>query len=244
MKSKSELREEAWARLTHAGVSRFPGARGRIPNFTGAEKAAAHLVSSPEFERAKAIKSNPDSPQRKVRHAALLAGKTVFMAVPKLAEAKPFLRLDPRRIDASDLWYAASIKGAGELGEPTEIDEMPRIDLIVTGCVAVTRRGARLGKGGGYSDLEYGLLRQAGKVGADTPIATTVHPLQIVRSGSIPMLAHDQSLDLIATPDGLVRTERELERAPGVLWDALSEEKIASIPVLSALRGGSASSRR
>jgi 5-formyltetrahydrofolate cyclo-ligase len=42
--------------------------------------------------------------------------------------------------------------------------------------VAVNRQGARVGKGGGFSDLEFALLVEAGLVGTDTVVATTVHP--------------------------------------------------------------------
>ena len=41
--AKAALRQEVWAALTAAGVARFPGAAGRIPNFTGAEAAAERL---------------------------------------------------------------------------------------------------------------------------------------------------------------------------------------------------------
>ena len=41
------------------------------------------------FAKAQFIKSNPDSPQRKLRHLALVEGK-LYLAVPKLAHAKPF----------------------------------------------------------------------------------------------------------------------------------------------------------
>lgn len=39
---------------------------------------------------------------------------------------------------------------------------MRPVDLIVCGTVAVNRRGVRVGKGGGYSDLEFALLVEAG----------------------------------------------------------------------------------
>src|SRR3712207_8895655 len=42
----------------------------------------------------------------------------------------------------------------------------------------LNRDGVRVGKGGGYSDLELGLLIEAGLVDDSTTIATTVHPLQ------------------------------------------------------------------
>ena len=232
MSEKTVLRQQFWNALREAGAARFPGARGRIPNFVGAEASAARLFASPEWQRARRIKCNPDSPQRAVRKAALEAGKVVYMAVPKLASARPFLELDPSVLPAKKLWHASSIKGAAELGRPVTLEEMPAIDLIVTGCVAVTRQGARLGKGGGYSDLEYGLLREAGKVRERTPIATTVHPSQIAPDGAIPMTSHDISLDLIATPDELIGCPRPFARPRGILWNELEEAKREAIPVL------------
>jgi 5-formyltetrahydrofolate cyclo-ligase len=46
--------------------------------------------------------------------------------------------------------------------------------------VAVNRQGARIGKGGGFSDLEVAFLVEAGVIRPDTVLATTVHPLQVV----------------------------------------------------------------
>ena len=232
--TKSELRARCWKALRRAGAARFPGVEGRIPNFVGAEDAALHLAFADVWRRARTIKSNPDSPQRPVRHAALKAGKLLYQAVPKLADERPFLELDPARLEPGELWRASSIKGAFELGRPVALEEMRPIDLIVTGCVGVTERGARLGKGGGYSDLEYALLREAGLVREDTPVATCVHPAQILPDGAIPMTAHDLSLDWIATPNGLIECERAFARPSGVLWDELEPDKRASIPVLAA----------
>jgi 5-formyltetrahydrofolate cyclo-ligase len=42
--------------------------------------------------------------------------------------------------------------------------------------VAVNRQGARVGKGGGFSDLEFALLVEVGLIGKHTVLATTVHP--------------------------------------------------------------------
>jgi 5-formyltetrahydrofolate cyclo-ligase len=44
-----------------------------------------------------------------------------------------------------------------------------------------------IGKGGGYSDLEYGLGREARVVRNTTPIVTTVHDLQVI-DGEMPVL--------------------------------------------------------
>jgi 5-formyltetrahydrofolate cyclo-ligase len=46
--------------------------------------------------------------------------------------------------------------------------------------VAVNRQGARVGKGGGFSDLEVAFLVEAGVIRPDTVLATAVHALQVV----------------------------------------------------------------
>jgi 5-formyltetrahydrofolate cyclo-ligase len=236
---KQDLREAVWRALQQGRVARFPGARGRIPNFTGAEAAAERLAGTSWWKRATTLKCNPDSPQRKVRHRALLEGKRVYMAVPKLADVRPFLLLDPERLDATKLWEASSIKGAAVHGRPVSVDEMPSIDLIVTGCVAVGRDGVRLGKGGGYSDLEYAVLREAGKVGPDTPVLTTVHSLQVQDAGMVPREPQDVTMDGIITPEGVTWITDRAPRPEGVLWDRLPEDKLAAIPVLGRLRQSS-----
>lgn len=229
---KDALRRRAWAALREAGAARFPGVEGRIPNFVGAEAAAALLAGTPEWIAAGTLKANPDSPQLPVRRRALLEGKVLYMAVPKLASDHPFWRLDPARLEVPP-HRAASIKGAGMYGEPVTIEEMERIDLIVCGSVAVERGGARLGKGGGFSDLELAVTTEAGLVGAWTSIATTVHPSQVVEAGAIPVTEHDFPVDLIVEPDRVVRTRTILPRPRGVLAEHLSDAKRAAIPILA-----------
>jgi 5-formyltetrahydrofolate cyclo-ligase len=241
LEQKSALRRHVWDRLEEAGASRFPGAEGRIPNFIGAEEAADRLRETRSWREADTVKANPDSPQWPVRQRALEDGKTVFMAVPKLADEPPFFRLHPDEIRESPR-DASSIKGASRNGRPVAVEELEPVELVVTGCVAVSTEGARLGKGGGFSDLEYALAREAGLVGPGTPVATTVHELQVVDDGEIPMSDHDIPLDLVVTPERTVETGSRYGRPAGVRWDLLTEEKIESIPLLRRLRdaaGGS-----
>jgi 5-formyltetrahydrofolate cyclo-ligase len=232
MEPKADARERMWRTLEHRGVVRFPGARGRIPNFVGAEQAARMLGGKGTWRRARHIKCNPDLPQRPVRHAALQQGKCLYMAVPRLADARPFVVLDPSRLQARDLWAASSIKGAMRYGTPVSLDEMPRLDLIVLGSVAVASDGARLGKGGGYADLEFAVLREARKAHARTPVATTVHPVQCVPPGTFSVEDHDVTVDWVVTPAGVSRCDRGWTRPNGVLWDLLPQETIDRIPVL------------
>ena len=226
MEDKQAVREAVWQTLKDEGAARFPGARGRIPNFKGAEAAAERLAGLPEWEAAEVVKSNPDAPQLPVRRHARHDGKTLYMAVPRLAEEKPFVRVggDP------------TIKKAMREGEPVRAEELGHVDLVVCGTVAVNRDGVRIGKGGGYSDLELGLLIEAGLVDDDTTIVTTVHALQLL-DDELPETDHDFRVDIVVTPDEVVRTGAR-RRSPGVIWDHLDDETIGAIPVLAARRPG------
>jgi 5-formyltetrahydrofolate cyclo-ligase len=234
--AKAALREQVWADLDRPGVARFPRPANRIPNFVGAEAAARRLAETQEWNAARTLKSNPDSPQWPVRTLALEAGKVVYMAVPRLAEADPFFLLDPAHL-ADAPRTASSIKGASRSARKVDIDELEPVDLVVTGCVAVDGSGARLGKGGGFSDLELAVAAEAGLVDADTIVVTTVHDLQVLRSGSIPMTDHDIHVDVVVTPEQVLHCTRPKRWSlPHIRWRDLTEEKIAAIPLLGRLR--------
>lgn len=231
--SKADVREMVWRIMEIRGVARFPGTKGRIPNFVGAERAALHLQSLPVWRQARVVKINPDAPQLPVRRMALREGKIVYMAVPRLRTLECFLEIDPARLGERAL-QAASIKGAERLGRLVGLDAVPPIDLIVCGSVAVNGRGARVGKGGGFSDLEYALLVETGRVSGRTPIVTTVHSLQMLPQ-AIEMSAHDIPVDVVVTPDGPMRLTPAFPRPRGIYPEALTPEKIAEVPVLQGL---------
>jgi len=234
--TKQEIREAVWSLLQSAHFARFPGARGRIPNFTGAEQCATHVAELEVWQAARFIKANPDSPQRAIRHLALKQGKTIYMAVPRLRDEKCFVELDPSRL-GKNLYAASSIKGAFEFGRQVSVHEMNPVDLILCGSVAVRRDGARIGKGGGYSDLEYAIAIELGIISPATPIITTVHPLQIV-TGRIALKPHDIPVDFIVTPEKSIATKTRISRPRGIYWDYLDEEMIAAIPLLKKMRPG------
>jgi 5-formyltetrahydrofolate cyclo-ligase len=233
--AKAALRESVWSAMSVKGIGRFPAPSNRIPNFVGAEAAAKRLSQTDAWQRAATIKSNPDSPQLPVRVQALTDGKLLYMAVPRLAEADPFFVLDPEQL-ADPPRKAASIKGAARSARTVSLDAMEPVDLVVTGCVAVGEDGARLGKGGGFSDLEFALAAAAGLVDARTVVVTTVHEVQVQPAGVIPTTAHDIAVDLVVTPERVITTRRGRRRVPELDWRDLSEEKIAAIPLLARLQ--------
>ena len=234
--AKAELRESIWAAMAVKGIGRFPAPANRIPNFVGAEAAATRLAGTGEWNRAQTVKANPDSPQLPVRVRALEDAKLLYMAVPRLVERDPFFVLDPSQL-ADPPRKAASIKGAGRSARTVRLDAMQPVDLVVAGCVGVGEDGARLGKGGGFSDLEVALAAAAGLVETRTVVATTVHEVQVRSAGEIPMTPHDVRLDLIVTPERVIRVRRTGRRAvPKLDWSILTDEKISSIPLLAELR--------
>lgn len=240
---KAELRKAMWHLLVQQGVTRFPGPQGRIPNFAGAERAAQLLRELTVWRKAQVIKVSPDAPQLPIRRAALADGKILYMAVPRLRAEKCFVELDPQKL-GSRIPLATSIRGALKYGRLVAPREMRHTDLIVCGSVAASRDGARLGKGGGFSDLEYGLLREEGKVRELTPIITTLHPLQLILH-KIPMFPHDLPVDFVVTPTEVVATRAVYPRPRGIYWDLLREMKINAIPILrKRLRQGGTGTRQ
>src|SRR5260370_15931045 len=151
--AKAALRQEVWSAMRAAKVARFPGAAGRIPNFTGAEAAAERLRGLPAWQAAGTVKSNPDSAQWPVRQRALEDGKTVYMAVPRLAEPEPFFALDPAHLSEPPR-KAASISGATRSARPGTLASLSPVDLVVMGCVAAGEDRGRLGQRGGFAPLE------------------------------------------------------------------------------------------
>lgn len=234
MRDKGDIRDSVWKSLETNKVSRFPGAAGRIPNFIGAEACAKQLAETIYWKAARVIKINPDSPQRAIRQMALAEGKVIYMAVPRLRSEKPFIELDPGKLKSSP-FAASSIKGAGLYGRPVTLAEVRKIDLVVCGSVAVNRQGARVGKGGGYSDLEFALLTQENKLAGATPIVTSVHALQLIDE-EIPMTAHDIPLSAIVTPTEVIAVKTPFARPKRIYWSMLAREKIDAIPVLKRLR--------
>ncbi|ELY51771.1 5-formyltetrahydrofolate cyclo-ligase [Natronococcus jeotgali] len=230
---KGAIRERIWDDLEDGGVARFPfPPHGRIPNFAGADEAADRLADQPEWAAAEAIKANPDAPQLPVRRRALREGKTVYMAVPRLREERCFLKLDPDVLEDYDA--ATTVSGSAEHGEQVGPEAVEEIDLIVSGSVAVTETGDRIGKGEGYSDLEYAVLRELGLVDESTTVATTIHDRQLLEEG-ISAGDHDVSMDLVVTPE-TVRRPEDGSQPEGIDWELLSEERLAEIPVLKRLR--------
>lgn len=229
--NKADARGWVWDRLQAEGLARFPfPPHGRIPNYVGADLAARRLFEESPWKDAKDIKVNPDSPQREVRLLALERGIRVYVPTPRLTGG--FHLLDPEVIEPRDYQAAATLSSMADYSRAVALSEMPQLDAIVTGCAAVTRAGKRCGKGEGYSDLEFAILRELGHT--PVPVATTVHDAQLVMD--FPIEANDLPLSLICTPTETIRIDLPLPAPEGIDWTRLDEADLERMPLLLDLK--------
>ena len=196
---KQEIRNRVWNMLEDNRISKPPKPiYGRIPNFKGAGKAAGKLRDTDEWMNSQVIFCSPDSPQIKVREYALLDGKSLIMASPRLKRG--YLLVDPEKCMGNE-HTASTIRGAFKFGK--SLKSFPHVDLVVEGSVAVDLFGGRLGKGGGYGDKEISHLLEENVINTKTPLLGTVHELQIV--DEIPLEPHDMKITMIVTPKRVIR---------------------------------------
>ena len=237
---KWEIRKRVWDLMEEKDLARFPRpVHHRIPNFVGADMAAKRLATLPEFEEAKCVKVNPDTPQRPVRHLVLENGKTLLTPQPRLRTGFfSTIQMDtlPSLVKVEE---CTNSKGIVKYGTPVTLNDKYTVDLVVVGSTAVCpNTGARVGKGEGFAELEWGILSLQGNLDAsNTLVVTTVHDEQVVDdipAGSL--TKHDVPVDIIVTPTKIIRVPNRAPKPSGVFWDLLSPQKLAQIRVLQQLK--------
>ena len=233
MRDKDSVRESVWTALEEAKVVHGKNVHDKIPHFRGCENAAGLVEELEAWQNAKVVKSNPDKAQRPLRQLALEQGKIVYMAVPRLRKEQCFVELDPAQLPIPPD-KASTISGASRYGRPVYVAEMHPVDLVISGSVAVNRQGVRIGKGGGFADLEYGLAVAAGIVQPGTPVVSTVHPMQVLDE-DLPMTHHDVPLNYVVTPEEIITCPGGLPLPKGIYWEDLDRRKINQIPLLKKL---------
>ena len=229
---KADIRKEMWGRMEVEGLS--PAPQGTIPTFPDQNKAAERLRRLEIYRGARTIMVPPDQAQLQVRINAVMDGKQLIMATPGLRDG--FYLLIKEKIKARDWKVAARSSGVRRFGKRllTTHHEIGTVDFIATGAVAVGLQGGRIGKGSGYFDLEYIILREIGSVNEDTPICALVDDCQVLEE--VPMEAKDVAVDFICTPTRIITTERSLQRPAKIPWDLLGERHIKGMRPLKELR--------
>jgi 5-formyltetrahydrofolate cyclo-ligase len=197
-KSKREVREYVWKNIEKFADFPFPP-KGRIPNFVGASKACEKLRELERYRRSEIVFCAPDSPLKRAREIILEDGKTLLAVKPKM---KGFLLLkngNPKE--------CATISGMSKYGVEVKLETLNgEVGVFVQGCVAIDRKGNRIGKGSGYGDREYALLKKKGLIGEDCLYVVIAHDSQVFDDLSYLMQEHDVKADVIITPKSIIWT--------------------------------------
>lgn len=232
------IRKRIWDLMEAQNIAQNPRpVHHRIPNFVGASSAAKKLSELAAFVMANCVKVNPDSPQKQVRFLTLSDGKKLLTPQPRLRTGF-FSILESSMLTPSTINEACTSVGVAKYGRPIGLDEKIKVDVIVIGSVAVDpKTGARLGKGEGFAELEYGMLRYMGAIDDSTPVVTSVHDCQIVDDIPVEkLLVHDVPVDIICTPTQVIFTNRTIPKPQGIYWNKLSPEKLGQIRILRELK--------
>lgn len=228
MITKDEIRQNKWQRLEDEKLGGFPfPLKNRIPNFKGAA-AAAELVSQMDiYKRAEVVKINPDAPQLPLRARVIKDGKILLVPTPRLKAG--FIMLKREWVPAGEERKAVSLKNIRQYGKEITLSELPKVDLFVAGSVAVHKDGRRIGKGEGYSDREYAIMRELGN--PDMPVISTIHSIQVTDE-DFKVDTYDLPVDYIVTEEGIIETDTPYQKPDGIQWDLVTEDEKKEMPVL------------
>ncbi|KAG4380392.1 hypothetical protein AAZX31_16G149200 [Glycine max] len=232
------IRKRIWDMMEARNFANNPRpVHHRIPNFVGASVAAEKMRELDVFQDAQCVKVNPDSPQKQVRFLTLSDGKKLLTPQPRLRTGF-FSVLDSNMLTLDTIKEACTSVGVAKHGRPIGLDEKIKVDLIVIGSVAVDpKTGARLGKGEGFAELEYGMLRYMGAIDDSTRVVTSVHDCQLVDDIPVEkLLIHDVPVDIICTPTQVIFTNTSIPKPQGIYWDKLSPEKLGQVRILRELK--------
>jgi 5-formyltetrahydrofolate cyclo-ligase len=196
-KSKEEVRKFVWKRIEKLAIPPFP-VSGRIPNFNGSKKACERIRELEKYRKSKVVFSAPDSPLKKAREIVLKDNKILLAVKPRMTG---FLVLKGAR----DATIKGMVRDGIEIKE-NELYKLKKVDLFIQGCVAVDVKGNRIGKGSGYGDKEYELLKKHGLID-DCLYVVIAHDIQVFDDLSNLMEEHDIKADVILTPNKVIWCE-------------------------------------
>jgi 5-formyltetrahydrofolate cyclo-ligase len=206
-RSKKEVRNHIWEKIEPFADFPFP-VRGRIPNFKGASRACNRLRELKAYRTCNAVFSAPDSPLRKARQMVLEDGKWLIAAKPHLEGLIILKDGEAKRL--------SSLTAMLKYGKDVTLWELRELGLSVgiflQGCVAVDLKGNRVGKGSGYGDKEFWMLKESGLLAEDYVYAVVCHPVQIVEGLENLMSDRDAKVDVILTPHEIIWTEHAKQR--------------------------------
>ncbi len=195
-RSKNEVRDYVWGNIE----ATFPlPVEGRIPNFRGAKKACGRIRELEKYKKADIVFSAPDSPLKRAREIVMEDKKRLLAVKPKLTG---FLLLK----DAEDVTIKGMLRYGNEVPKES-LHTLNKVDIFLQGCVAVDGKGNRIGKGSGYGDKEYEMIKRAGLL-TDSLYVVVASDFQVFDDFSHLMSEHDAKADVILTHTSIIWCKR------------------------------------
>nr|CAI5819484.1 unnamed protein product [Callosobruchus analis] len=232
--TKESIREEVWSNFKKNKIALYPGPYFRIPNFKGAEKAAEKLIELPEFKEVKSVEVNPDKPLEPSRRVVLENGKDLYVPSPRI-QGCLLKKLESDGVNS--IRKIVSRWGIENVGIKVDVIDKFHIDMLVLGSVAVSKDGHRIGKGTGFADIEFAVLKELNIVDDTTVIVTVVHDTQVYDELPKELFKkYDVPVDYIVTPTTIIKVENKLPRPEGIYWDILTETRVKNIEVLQKIK--------
>ena len=215
-----------------------------VPDFRGSAVAIGRIAELPCYQSAKTVLVTPDNCLEQLRHQALKDGKKLLVATYKLQRG--FVLLDPERIGEDRLEMASWLDGMERpgIGRHVSLAQIAdKVDLCVTGVLAITGEGVILQPTPQCFEIQWGMLSDRKLLNPKTPIVALAHCCQVV-DDEVVMPVNIMSdgprrirPDFIATPEKVIEvhgTERSVQEFK---VERLDPKLVTGIPPLQELQG-------
>ena len=235
---KDVLRSIVWDKLIkyakpdsrfHYNFSEF------IPDFEGSDICADVIRSMDLYKHANILFITPDNCLEDLRMKCIIDKKNFIM--PTYGIRRGFVYLDRKLVPEGKEDFASKLDGAEIFGRYIDlkfIEKIGKIDLMITGASIVSVNGVRYGKGHGYFDLEWAMMREIGVVDDKTPIMAVVHDCQVLEK-DLSASKFDTIVDYIITPSQVIKVTTNKSKPKGIDWNTLDKNLIENIPPLKYL---------
>lgn len=219
------VRRVVWSRLAevarpdsrfHLDLEQF------VPDFMGRERCDEVIVDLPEWAQAGTVFIAPDNSLEGLRLLAL--GDRKRLLVPTFGLHRGFVLTWRGDIEAGEAALAATLDGLERFGRRLDFADLSavgKIDLVITGAVAVTTGGEHIGSAHRYLAMEWAVMKQLALVEDATPIIVSVHDCQVVEH-PLPEANPDCLASIVVTP---IRTIRCRERLSATNVSVIHDRK-------------------
>jgi 5-formyltetrahydrofolate cyclo-ligase len=240
MTDRNNSRQKVWKELRtvarpdsrfHFDFSEF------ITDFEGSDQATDRLIAMDIYRQANVVFITPDNCLELLRAQTIRDKKVMLMT--SYGIRRGFIELLPGDVPPGLEEWAILLDVIERVGRHITLAEIqqryPRLDLLVTGGSAVTRQGARFGKGHGFFDIEWATLYSMGVVDVSTPIVDVVHDCQLV-DDELEIAPFDTICDYIVTPTRVLHVPSPQKPTGGIYWDRLAPGMMENISPLKELQ--------